>query len=1013
MKQIYYKLISLAFFLFIGMNAVAQTYVTINGLMYRLNGTEAYVYKYTSSSPRDVVIPETIGVDGLTFNVTHIDYSAFENSNITSVIAEGYNLNSIESKAFAGCTALTYVKLPGVRTISSSAFNNCSQLKTVILSSVLSISEGTGNGAFNGCSSLPYIVLPAGCSIGQYAFSGCSRLQAIIYLGTQTAKGGSNAFIYNISNMVSCSEFSFPYSGQSPTPTFTNNLPMGFQPTNGGALPELERNAGCYIATMPFTFANSDQEFTVNISYYYTITPGQLTAKVKNAARLYGDANPQFEAEYSGFITGEDASVISNFGTFSTTATVRSDVGTYPVTLSGATAQNYTFQYESGTLTVTKAPLTMTARNKTMTYGGQVPTLEADYQGLKNNETKPTWITSPQITTTATMASNAGTYPITISNGEAKNYDVTFKPGTLTINKASLTATTKNATRAYGDNNPEFTMSYSGLKNGDAAPEWITEPTIASTATKTSQVGTYNINASGGEASNYNVSYVNSGKLTVTKAMLTATARSCMKRQGEDNPPLIVDYEGFKNNETTLALTKVPVATTTATLNSSPGTYPITVSGGQAINYDFTYVNGTLTILPREEPGDPTANVLTVSNITGNKSVPTVLPIAMTNEKSITAFQFDLYLPTGVTVATKSSGKMLIETTERMEGSFTISSNTIDNFVRVTGYSADGDAFTGNSGDILKVTLNIASSVADGDYTINLKDIVLSDVNNIEYHPADATCTLTVKSYMLGDVDNSGAVNINDVVCIINHILNKPVSIFIAEAADVDGSGTININDVVTLINRFILMKDGAPKRMAAVPMAAVTDDNYLHLDAIEINPGETLEIPLLLTNVNTTAAVQGNILLPDGLSFVTKSNGRLDVKNNDARAEDFTLSCALQDDGSLTFAQYSGDGFTYEGNEGAVFTFKIKAADDAVAGTYDVVLRNVVLSIDGVGYEYSERTSKLTILSTTGIDSLLTNGQPFDIYDLNGRKLYQQQTTLPHLQRGVYIINGRKVVVK
>lgn len=405
--------------------------------------------------------------------------------------------------------------------------------------------------------------------------------------------------------------------------------------------------------------------------------------------------------------------------------------------------------------------------------------------------------------------------------------------------------------------------------------------------------------------------------------------------------------------------------------------------------------------------------MIQLTDVEGYKDKQVELPVALNNQHEITAFQFDLYLPTGVTVATKSSGKMLIETTERMEGTFTISSNTIDNFVRVTGYSADGDAFTGNSGDILKVTLNIASSVADGDYTINLKNIVLSDVNNIEYHPADATCTLTVKSYMLGDVDNSGAVNINDVVCIINHILNKPVSIFIAEAADVDGSGTININDVVTLINRFILMKDGAPKRMAAVPMAAVTDDNYLHLDAIEINPGETLEIPLLLTNVNTTAAVQGNILLPDGLSFVTKSNGRLDVKNNDARAEDFTLSCALQDDGSLTFAQYSGDGFTYEGNEGAVFTFKIKAADDAVAGTYDVVLRNVVLSIDGVGYEHPERVSTLTVLSSTGIDGLLTSVQPFDIYDLNGRKLYQQQTTLPHLQRGVYIINGRKVVVK
>ncbi len=411
--------------------------------------------------------------------------------------------------------------------------------------------------------------------------------------------------------------------------------------------------------------------------------------------------------------------------------------------------------------------------------------------------------------------------------------------------------------------------------------------------------------------------------------------------------------------------------------------------------------------------GDPTANTLQLTDVETYKGKQVEIPIALNNQHDITAFQFDLYLPTGVTVATKSNGKLMIETTERMEGSFTLSSNTIDNFVRVTGYSADGDSFTGSNGDILKVTLDIAESVADGDYSISLKDIVLSDVNNTEFHPADVQGKLTVKSYMLGDVDNSGAVNINDVVCIINHILNKHVSVFIAEAADVDGSGTININDVVTLINRFILQKESAPKQLAAAPKTTITDDNYLHLAPIEIKPGETLEIPLLMTNVNIVSAVQGNIKLPAGLSFVTKSNGRPDTKGNDNRAEDFTLSCAIQEDGSLTFAQYSGDGFTYEGNEGAILTFKIKADEDTAAGTYQVTLNEVVLSIEGVGYEYPDRTSTLTITPSTGIGTLLTNGLPFDIYDLNGRIVYQKQQKLTKLPKGIYIINGRTVMVK
>ena len=258
----------------------------------------------------------------------------------------------------------------------------------------------------------------------------------------------------------------------------------------------------------------------------------------------------------------------------------------------------------------------------------------------------------------------------------------------------------------------------------------------------------------------------------------------------------IIDYKGFKNGETKLALTQEPIASTTARKNSRPGTYPIMVSGGIAYNYEIACVDGTLTILPAGDEGADKDNVLSMENLTANKNTQAVLRIAMKNEESITGFQFDLCLPEGVTVATNNKGKMLISTTSRMEGSYIISSSVVDGCVRVLGYSADGDAFTGNTGDILEVTLNIGDEMVNGNYTIRLRDIVLSDVNSIDHYPADAAAVLTVKDYTLGDVDNSGAININDVVCIINHILNKPNVAFIAGAADVDGNGAININDV-------------------------------------------------------------------------------------------------------------------------------------------------------------------------------------------------------------------------
>ena len=107
--------------------------------------------------------------------------------------------------------------------------------------------------------------------------------------------------------------------------------------------------------------------------------------------------------------------------------------------------------------------------------------------------------------------------------------------------------------------------------------------------------------ASKGTVTNYNVTYVN-GKLTITKAPLTITAKSYTIKQGDALPTLEAEYAGFKNNETASVLTTQPTittsATTSATSASEPGTYDIVVSDASATNYDISYVKGTLTISP-------------------------------------------------------------------------------------------------------------------------------------------------------------------------------------------------------------------------------------------------------------------------------------------------------------------------------------------------------------------------------------------------------------------------------
>ncbi len=586
---------------FFSMDAFADEYVTVGGLRYRLNGTEAKACGCVGT-PTNIVIPSQITYNGQIFNVKEVTSQAFNNCN-TLVSVTGEGITTINYWAFKNCKSLVSISFPNVEIIGTGAFVNCNNLTKAYLGEKLEKLEGWGgqtddtdDGAFENCSKLPYIVIPASCYfIGRVVFSGCSCLQSIIYLGNLTGQYGSNATVYHAKNQVHWSNTEYDYQGMAPeTVYFSCNMPAGFVPTEASFLGDMEKDVGTYTLNALFTFSNADMSFNITVPYTYTIKPITLTAKVEDASRIYGDANPQFSSTYTGFVNDEDASVITSHGNY-TTATEKSDVGAYPIKQSGATAKNYTISYEDGTLTVNKAPLTMTANDKTMTYGSTVPTLDVTYPGLKNNETIPAWTTAPTITTTATKTSKVGFYPITISGAEAKNYDLTIHNGMLTVEKAPLTAKVDNKSRLYGDTNPEFTLTFNGLKNGETVPEWEQQPSFETTATTKSNVGTYPVTLKNAVAFNYDITPID-GTLTVNKAPLKVIPKDVTRKYGEQNPAFELLYEGLRNSENQPEWTVEPVITTNATQGSSAGEYAIQVMSGEARNYTLEKANGKLTI---------------------------------------------------------------------------------------------------------------------------------------------------------------------------------------------------------------------------------------------------------------------------------------------------------------------------------------------------------------------------------------------------------------------------------
>lgn len=328
-----------------------------------------------------------------------------------------------------------------------------------------------------------------------------------------------------------------------------------------------------------------------------TVKKAPLSVKVNAKSRVYGDANPQFDFTYVGLKNGDGVPVFTSELTTSTKATKYSDVGDYEVTVSGGVATNYSFtEYIPGTLTITQAPLGISAQSTVREYGEANPEFQFAYSGFKNEDTEECLTAQPTVVTLATPTSSVGEYEITPNGAEAKNYAINYTSGTLTVNKAPLTVQAEAAERVYGDENPKFTFAYGGFKNEETEEVFTNRPSATTEAGLTSAVGTYDIVPSGAEAQNYDITYKN-GTLSVTKAPLAVGIVDNKRVYGEENPAIALTYSGFKNSDNENCIAEKPVVTVNAEKKSDVGEYTISVAGGLAQNYMFTeYNEGKLTI---------------------------------------------------------------------------------------------------------------------------------------------------------------------------------------------------------------------------------------------------------------------------------------------------------------------------------------------------------------------------------------------------------------------------------
>ena len=199
-----------------------------------------------------------------------------------------------------------------------------------------------------------------------------------------------------------------------------------------------------------------------------------LTMTAQNASKLVGQADPTFNINYSGFVNGETASVLSNASVTRTGADTAAN--TYNgVLVPSALSANYNITTVNGNLTIVPADtLLVTLGNASKTYGASVSGLSvASAQYVTNSNVLRTVSLTPlgngtysysdglgttgsfQVVTSANSSSAVGNYGITLTNfvKSGTNFtSQTSQDGNLVINPLAVTLGAVNVAKVYNGN---------------------------------------------------------------------------------------------------------------------------------------------------------------------------------------------------------------------------------------------------------------------------------------------------------------------------------------------------------------------------------------------------------------------------------------------------------------------------------------------------------------------------------------------------------------------------------
>lgn len=450
-----------------------------------------------------------------------------------------------------------------------------------------------------------------------------------------------------------------------------------------------------------------------------------------------------------------------------------------------------------------------------------------------------------------------------------------------------------------------------------------------------------------------------------------------------------------------------------------------------------------------------------VKPLSGQKGTIVVLPVLLTNESEVSAFECQMTLPKGLSVPIIDDDKYDIVLSNRADKSHLLVSNYLSNGkIKIGAYSSSNSVFTGNTGQLFYVSLKLEGDCDE--YIVNFSDIAVTSptgketvcpgfdvkvsisssdvvISNAVSVPSENAvfsielenqeeitafeCELIVPDGIMMAQDNGGFFTLSTGLRASSHVIvsnmlengNIKVGLYSGINKTFDGaageifSGAMMLTAEpgiykVRVTNIYVTTNAGKEMHLEDKEFYVSYTNSYFSMEDVELIEGRSADFAVNIQNDEPFTSFSCTLDLPEGLNII-QTGDEYDVELTERTDETHVLSINRLSDGTIKALVYSTNNVPFIGQEGTVLSGKMIAA--GMSGDYNIKLKDCYfISSDGKKTICSDTIGKINVISiATGLSNI-TDESDNKQYDLSGKAVGENA-------KGIVVTKGRKVVVK